>query len=147
MARYGKDINSITCTGRAVGSPFLATVPNGKVSTTQAVFKIACSKGPGPDGEDRCEFFTVVCYGDKAICAEKYIDKGVRVAVSGHLISMAMKDRSGRANTSLVIAADYVTPCDKEYSPANAEMPELPEARSSMPDTPGLGSQMEMEGL
>ena len=90
-ARYGKDVNTAFLSGRAVDTPGVRMVPNGKVHTAQAVFKICCKRGVDDAGKDLCEFFTVICSGPAANLAEKHVVKGVQLAVAGSIRSSGGK--------------------------------------------------------
>ena len=137
-ARYGKDVNTAYLSGRAVDTPGVRMVPNGKVHTAQAVFRICCSRGLDDAGKELCEFFTVICNGPAANLAEKYVSKGIRLAVAGSIRSNGGK--------SWYIAANQIQFFDRDYDPADGAIPDAVEGPADYGGETDFGAQLSIGG-
>ena len=104
--------NRVFLIGNAVKEPELSTSSSG---TSYCRFNIAVSRKFSKDGET--DFFNVVTFKGLAENCNKYIKKGMKVAVIGQVQNSTYQDKDGNNRTSTQIVADEV-----EFLSTKAEM-------------------------
>lgn len=98
-------INTITVTGRCTNSPELRSVKGDKNKDTiyVAEVNIAVNKD-----KDTVFFFPVVAWGALAEALEKYVNKGDKITVSGHLAYKSWVNDEGEKRSRTYINANSV---------------------------------------
>ena len=104
--------NRVFLIGNAVREPELASSNSG---TSYCKFSIAVSRKFSKDNET--DFFNVVTFKGLAENCNKYIKKGMKVAVIGQVQNSTYQDKDGNNRTSTQIVADEV-----EFLSTKAEM-------------------------
>lgn len=90
--------NSVTLIGRLANKPKLFSTNTGKSKT---FFSVACGK------KDRVEFISCVAWDKIAENMDAYTDKGMEIAVYGHLVSRS-KEVNNKTEYYLEVIADEV---------------------------------------
>ena len=69
-------------------------------STVTASYTLAVARGyRHEDGQNDADFFRCVAFGKNAEFAEKYLHKGTKIAISGHLHSGSYTNKDGVKGT------------------------------------------------
>ena len=97
-------MNSVVLIGRLTKDPEIRYVSESQ--TAVATFSVAIDRGKDKNGNDRgADFPRVTVFGRQAENCERFLAKGLRVAIQGHIQTGSYKDRDGRtAYTTDVIA-------------------------------------------
>jgi len=110
-------LNSVNITGRLTRKPDMRT----SGETTIAQFGIACNRRyKNKDGKYDTDFFEVSCFNGLAKFAEKYLDKGVKVEVSGRLQQDRWTDKDGKNNQRITIIASDIEFAESKAASGNA---------------------------
>lgn len=97
--------NYVTIMGRLTDDPRMT------YGTTQqqsvARFAVAIDRGKDKNGEDKgADFPNVVCFGKTAELAEKYLGKGARILLEGHLHTGSYTKKNGEKVFTTDVIAD-----------------------------------------
>lgn len=97
-------MNDLSIMGRLVDYPELKKTPNG---VSVATFRIACERAYAKPGEQRVtDYFDVTCWRSTAEFADKYLQKGQLVGITGTIQNRQWEDKTGRRHTVTEIIAD-----------------------------------------
>lgn len=121
-------MNKLALIGRLTRDPEIRVSQDGK--TTIAKFGIAV------DYRGKADFFNVTTFGKTAEFTEKYLRKGIKIALTGRLSTDNYTNRDGQKVTSVIVIAEEVEFCEKKEEtkepqvqqgfldlPANEELP------------------------
>lgn len=87
-------MNKVFCSGRLTKNVSLSETPAG---VPIATFSIAVQRPyPNANGERESDFFNCVAFRGVAENCNKYLEKGKRAVVSGHLQNRSYEDRDGK---------------------------------------------------
>lgn len=120
-------MNRLEIIGRLTRDPEVRVTQDGQ--TTIARFGIAVDRR----GKDqKADFFNVTAFNKTAQFAEKYLKKGTKIAIGGHLQQDEYTNRDGQKVTAVIIIADEVEFCEskKQEQPATD-----PNGFMTVPDT------------
>lgn len=110
-------MNSVNISGRLTRKPDMRT----SGETTIAQFGIACNRRfKNKDGKYDVNFFEVSCFNGLAKFAEKYLDKGIKVEVSGRLQYDKWTDKDGKQNSRISIVANDIEFAESKAAAGNA---------------------------
>lgn len=88
--------------------------------TTIARFGIAVDRR----GKDqKADFFNVNAFNKTAQFAEKYLKKGTKIAIAGHLQMDEYTNKDGQKVTNVIIIADEVEFCESKKSVTDSNQP------------------------
>lgn len=88
--------------------------------TTIARFGIAVDRR----GKDqKADFFNVTAFNKTAQFAEKYLRKGTKIAIGGHLQMDEYTNKDGQKVTNVIIIADEVEFCESKKSVTDSNQP------------------------
>lgn len=94
-------MNKVILIGRLAKDPEVRTSENGVLV---AKYSLAVSRRYVKDGEQSADFLPCVTFSKGAEFAEKYLRKGMRIAVSGRLVTGSYMNKEGqRIHTTTVI--------------------------------------------
>ena len=106
-------MNFISIIGTITKKPELKT--SGETRYTR--FSIAVNSYS--KGEKRVEFFDVVAFGKNAENICKYLEKGYKIPIGGHLHQDTYTTKDGRKVSSVCIYLDMFTTADSDFVPFN----------------------------
>lgn len=112
-------MNKVVIIGRLSRDPEIRVSQDGQ--TTIGRFGIAVDRR----GKDqKADFFNVTTFNKTAQFAEKYLKKGIKVAISGRLETNDYTNKDGQKVTSVIIVAEEVEFCEskKEEKPTDGFM-------------------------
>lgn len=87
-------MNKTILTGRLTRDPEIRYMQN-ESATAIARYSLAVPRKIKTDGND-CDFINCVAFGKSAEFAEKYLHKGIKIAVTGRLQTGSYTDKDGR---------------------------------------------------
>lgn len=64
--------------------------------TSMANYRIAVDRRFKHEGQPEADFFNVVAFGSQADFAQKYLHKGIKIAIEGHLQTRNYDDKDGK---------------------------------------------------
>lgn len=113
-------MNKAILTGRLTRDPEIRVTQDGQ--TTIARFGLAVDR---KQKEQKADFFNLTAFNKTAQFAEKYLKKGTKVNVIGHLQNDEYTNRDGQKVTSTIIIVDEVEFCEskKTEKPADSFVP------------------------
>ena len=103
--------------GRLTADPELRATPNG-ISVTR--FTLAVDRA-GTKDEDGTDFFDIETWRGKAEFAEKYLRKGMRIAVKGEMHQRSYTDKQGNKRKAYSLTADKVEFADGKRENQSAD--------------------------
>lgn len=111
-------MNRLTIIGRLTRDPEIRMTQDGQ--TTIARFGIAVDRR----GKDqKADFFNVTAFNKTAQFAEKYLKKGTKIAIGGHLQMDEYTNKDGQKVTNVIIIADEVEFCESKKAVTDSNQP------------------------
>lgn len=100
-------INSVVLIGRLTHDPELRALPSG---TTVCSLRLACNTSRKTDEgyEDRPNYFNVSVFGGRGESVSRYMRKGSRIAIDGHLEWREWETAEGARRQAVEIVAENV---------------------------------------
>lgn len=87
-------MNKFIGTGRLVSDPEVRYT-QGTQPTAVAKYRLAIDRKIKKEGEQSADFINCVCFGKAGEFAEKYLRKGMKIAIVARVQSGSYKDKSG----------------------------------------------------
>ena len=101
--------------GRLAADPELRTTQSG---TPVATYRLAVNRRRSADGAQEADFFPCVAWGKGAEFATKYMRKGMKIAVAGHLQTRAYNAQDGTKRYITEIIVDEHEFCESRGAAA-----------------------------
>jgi single-strand DNA-binding protein len=102
-------MNQVTLMGRLTKEPEVR-YSQGATPTAIARYSLAVNRKFKRDGEPESDFFNCVAFGKNGEFAEKYLQKGMQILVTGSLQTGSYeKDGVKRYTTDIIVDAHYFT--------------------------------------
>lgn len=112
-------MNKVILMGRLVRDPEIR-YSNGENATAIARFTLAVNRRFKRDGEQNADFIGCISFGKNAEFAEKYLKKGIKLAVTGRIQTGSYTNRDGnKVYTTDVIVEEQEFAESKKTSEAN----------------------------
>lgn len=109
-------MNSVNISGRLTRKPDMRT--SGETAIAQ--FGIANNRRyKNKEGKYDVDFFEVSCFNGLAKFAEKYLDKGIKVEISGRLQYDKWTDKDGKQNSRVSIVASDIEFAESKAASGN----------------------------
>lgn len=125
--------------GRLCSDVELRHTQNG---TAVASYRLAVNRDYKSDGQPDADFISCVCWGKTAEFAEKYLQKGTKIAVEGRISTRSYEDKDGKKRTAVEITVERHEFCEsKKSEPDSVEPPYMPQAQSHATDFEQAGFQ------
>lgn len=102
-------MNKAILTGRLTRDPEVRVTQDGQ--TTIAKFGLAVDR---KQKEQKADFFSLTAFNKTAIFAEKYLKKGTKVNVIGHLQNDEYTNRDGQKVTQTIVIVEEVEFCESK---------------------------------
>ena len=116
-------MNKVCLIGRLTADPEIRATQDGK---SVASYTLAINR-PAARSEQKADFIRVTAWEKKAEFAEKYLFKGMKIAVSGRIQTGQYKDRDGKTVYTFDVIAE-----DQEFCEAKSE--KKTEEKAEQPD-------------
>lgn len=91
-----------------------------------ASYRLAVNRGYKSDGQPDADFITCVCWGKTAEFAEKYLQKGTKIAVEGRISTRSYEDNDGKKRTAVEITVERHEFCESKKEQRNGEPEYMP---------------------
>lgn len=120
-------MNLVILIGRPVADPEVKVTQNG---TPVAQYRLAVQRDyAGPDGKKAADFVSVIAWRHNAEFVNRFIKKGVKIAVTGRIQSRSYDAQDGSKRYVTEVIADRQEFCEKVEAAQNLP---LPGARTEM---------------
>lgn len=114
-------MNKVILTGRLVRDPEIRYTQN---DTAIARYTLAVDRMYKRDGEQSADFIRCVAFGRPAEFAERYLCKGIKIAVTGRIQTGSYTNRDGQKVYTTDVVAESQEFCErKAESPAPSAQP------------------------
>jgi len=125
-------MNLVILIGRPVADPEVKVTQNG---TPVAQYRLAVQRDfAGPDGKKAADFVSVIAWRHNAEFANRFIKKGVKIAVTGSLQSRSYDTQDGSKRYVTEVIADRQEFCERAESRENAPLPDTPDVMTEVDD-------------
>jgi len=111
-------MNNVNLLGRLTADPMLRYTTN---QTAVVTFTLAVPRRKQKDQEQETDYFYIVAWRKTAEFVNKYIRKGLRVAISGHLQNRSYEDKQGNRRQVTEVIADGVYFADAKAAGSGAK--------------------------
>ena len=129
-------MNKVILMGRLVRDPDIR-YSNGENATAVARFTLAVDRRFKRDGEQNTDFISCISFGKSAEFAEKYLKKGIKLAVTGRIQTGSYTNRDGnKVYTTDVVVEEQEFAESKKVSEANSK-PEQDSGENKRQPEPG----------
>ena len=122
-------MNKVVLIGRLTKDPDIR-YSSGDNKTCIARYSLAVNRSYKRDGEPDADFFNCVAFGKPAEFVEKYLKKGIKIAIEGELRQNTYEKDGQKRSTVEVVAVQHEfcenkatseAPKDEEYTDVNPE--------------------------
>lgn len=118
--------NKCILEGNLTADPELKQTPSG---VSVCSFNIAVNRKYNRDGNNECDFSTIVAWKQQAEFVSKYFKKGNPILICGQLQTRSYTDKSGNKRTATEVVADEISFVgNKESSTEPKNEPYVPRA-------------------
>lgn len=112
-------MNKAILTGRLTRDPEIRITQDGQ--TTIGRFGLAVDR---KGKEQKADFFNLTAFNKTAMFAEKYLKKGTKVNVIGHLQNDEYTNRDGQKVTQTIVIVEEVEFCESKKEEKTEEKPD-----------------------
>ncbi len=133
-------MNKVILMGRLVRDPDIR-YSNGENATAVARFTLAVDRRFKRDGEQNADFINCISFGKNAEFAEKYLKKGIKLVVTGHIQTGSYTNRDGnKVYTTDVVVEEQEFAESKKASETNSGSGQSNQNSRQSMNTPEPGS-------
>lgn len=120
-------MNKIILTGRLCADPEIKQTTSG---TTIATYRFATNRAYKREGQPDADFFNCKAFGKSAEFVERYLKKGTKIAIIGHVETGSYTNKNGVKIPTFEVLVD-----EHEFMESKAAQaaPAIPEYTSTMP--------------
>lgn len=104
-------MNKIILSGRLTGDPEIRNSTNGMVI---ARYSLAVARAYKREGEPETDFFNVVAFGKTAEFVEKYLKKGMKILIEGHVQTGSYLNKDNLKVPTFTIIVDSHEFCESK---------------------------------
>lgn len=117
-------MNKVSLMGRLANDPEVR-YSQGENATAIARYRLAVDRRYKKDGEDSADFISCVAFGKSAEFVEKYLKKGMKIAVVGRIQTGSYTNKDGQKvyTTDIVIEEQYF--CESKNTSSEAPAPSV----------------------
>lgn len=143
------DLNKVMIIGRLTRDPEVRTIPSGQSVASFSVATNRVWKDQAGQKQEKVEFHNVIAWRKLSEIAGKFLKKGSRVFVEGHLETRNWTDQAGAKHYRTEITADNIILLDRfegggNFTPSSSPAPQAqnaapassPEEEISVEDIP-----------
>ena len=111
-------MNKVVLIGRLTNDPDIR-YSQGEQSTAIARYRLAVDRKFKRDGEQSADFIGCVAFGKSAEFAEKYLQKGTKIAVVGRIQTGSYKNQEGQTVYTTDVVVEEHEFCESKSSSQN----------------------------
>ena len=104
-------MNIVILTGRLTRDPETRTTQAGNTVTR---YGLAVDRRFKREGEPTADFFNCVAFGKAAEFADKYLQKGTKIAITGRLNQNSYEDRDGKKVSTVDVIVEQHEFCESK---------------------------------
>ena len=104
-------MNKVFMIGRLAADPELRTTQSG---TPVATYRLAVNRRKSANGQQEADFFPCVAWDKGAEFATKYLTKGMKIAIAGHLQTRSWDAQDGTKRYTTEIIVDEHEFCESK---------------------------------
>lgn len=140
-------MNKVILIGRLVADPDFHRT-SGEKPTTIARYRLAVDRKYKRNGEQSTDFISCVAFGNNGDFAKKYLTKGIKIAIEGHIQTGSYTDKEGNKVYTTDVVVESHEFCESKKSSGN-DIPGgysnyavpygLPQSNDGIPVTPTDG--------
>lgn len=123
-------MNKVFMIGRLAADPELRTTQSG---TPVATYRLAVNRRKSANGQQEADFFPCVAWDKGAEFATKYLTKGMKIAIAGHLQTRSWDAQDGTKRYTTEIIVDEHEFCESKGAAAPDQTQAAPAAQNAQP--------------
>ena len=116
-------MNKVILTGRLVSDPE-TRYSQGENATAVSKYKLAVDRRFHREGEPTADFISCIAFGKQREFAEKYLRKGMKIAVVGSIRTGSYTNRDGQKVYTTDVVVDEHEFCESKSSGTSAAEPQ-----------------------
>ena len=125
-------MNKTILIGRLCADPEIRYTQDSKCI---ARYRLAVDRRFKKDGEPEADFISCVAFGKSADFAEKYLKKGTKIIVEGHIQTGSFTNKEGKKVYTTDVVVDRQEFCEGKREETHESAPEPAEDFMAVPDT------------
>lgn len=126
-------MNKVILMGRIVRDPDVRYSQGANGSTAVARYTLAVDRKFKQEGQPTADFINCIAFGKLGEFAEKYLHKGVKIAVTGRIQTGSYKNKDGNTIYTTDVVVEEQEFCESKASQQNTQ-----ERPKPMPDSDGF---------
>ena len=126
-------MNRVTLIGRLAADPEVKMSQGG---TTIARYRLAVDRQYKKEGQPTADFISCIAFGRGGEFAEKYLHKGMRIAVEGHIQTGSYEAQDGSKRYTTDIVVDHHEFCESKGNGGATEHDDYMKPVDGDPDLP-----------
>jgi single-strand DNA-binding protein len=120
MEQEDRSMNKVVLVGRLTRDPEIKYT-QGQPSMCIATYTLAVDRrGAKKDGQQTADFISCIAFGKAGEFAEKYLHKGMKIAVSGHIQTGSYAKQDGTKVYTTDVVLDSQEFCESKQSADNS---------------------------
>lgn len=123
-------MNKVFMIGRLAANPELRTTQSG---TPVATYRLAVNRRKSANGQQEADFFPCVAWDKGAEFATKYLTKGMKIAIAGHLQTRSWDAQDGTKRYTTEIIVDEHEFCESKGAVTPDQTQAAPAAQTAQP--------------
>lgn len=135
-------MNKVILMGRLTRDP--SVTYNGDTAT--AKYSLAVDRRGSKDGQQTADFINIVAWGKNAEFAEKYLHKGTKILIEGHIVTGSYTNKDGVKVYTTDVAVDSQEFCESKSAQSQGGVDYKPNFGTPAPESPQI-PQMPTEGF
>ena len=108
-------MNKVILIGRLCDEPEIR-YSQGENTTCVARYRLAVNRRFNKDGEQQADFISCVAFGKNGEFAEKYLHKGIKIAVTGRIQTGSYKNKDGNTVYTTDVVVEEQEFCESKSS-------------------------------
>lgn len=120
--------------GRLTADPEIRATQSGK---TVASYRLAVDRAFKSEGQPEADFINCIAFGKGAEFAEKYLHKGMKIALEGRIQTRSYDDRDGKKVYVTEVIVEHHEFCESKRSSDSGSYPAPDQGFTEIEETDG----------
>ena len=130
-------MNKIILMGRLTRDPEIR-YGGRDITSTIANFGFAVNRKYKREGDPDADFFNCTAFGKVAEVAEKYLSRGMKILITGHIQNNNYTNKNNEKVYSVQVIVSEIEFAESKNSSNNTTAPAVPDNASDIPDSDGF---------
>ena len=126
-------MNIVTLSGRLTAEPKI-TYGQGENSTCIARYILAVDRRFKKEGQPQADFISCICFGKSGEFAEKYLHKGTKIMVTGHIQTGSYTNKDGNKVYTTDVVIDSHEFCESKATAQQSQPEAAPQSAQQTQD-------------